>query len=104
MNSATKNLAFALSATTLFFAVTASAGCSRATQGELSGDVFIVTQGAQNVKLGLVEVRVLPYEETKASIAKTKAQAERELANLQPKLDAARRRRRESHRILGLSL
>jgi hypothetical protein len=59
-------------------------------QGKLDGDVFIVTEGAQNVKLGLVEVRVLPYEETKNSIAKTKAGAERETADLQPKLDAAR--------------
>src|ERR1019366_8055171 len=63
---------------------------SPVSQGKLDGDVFIVTEGAQNVKLGLVEVRVLPYGETKNSIAKTKAQAEREVANLQPKLDAAR--------------
>lgn len=42
------------------------------------------------MKLGLVEVRVLPYGETKSSVARTKAQAEREIANLQPKLDAAR--------------
>jgi hypothetical protein len=34
-------------------------------RGKLDGDVFIVTEGAQNVKLGLVEVRVLPYGETK---------------------------------------
>ena len=51
-------------------------GCGRS-QGKLDGDVFIVTEEAQNVRLGLVEVRVLPYEETKNSIAKTKAQAER---------------------------
>jgi len=76
-------------------------GCGR---GQLDGDVFIVTQSAENVKLGLVEVRVLPYEKTKNSIAKTKAQAEREVANLQPKLDAAReavasaeRRERAAH-------
>jgi len=66
-----------------------SSGCGRG-QGKLDGDVFIVTQSAENVKLGLVEVRVLPYEETKTAIAKTKAQADREVANLQPKLDAAR--------------
>ena len=57
---------------------------SPVSQGKLDGDVFIVTQGAENVKLGLVEVRVLPYEETKNSIAKTKAQADsepRETAN-----------------------
>jgi hypothetical protein len=65
-------------------------GCSRGL-GKLDGDVFIVTQGAENVKLGLVEVRVLPYEDTKASIAKTRTQAEGEIANLQPKLDDARK-------------
>jgi hypothetical protein len=64
---------------------------SPASQGRLDGDVFIVTQGAENVKLGLVEVRVLPYGETRNSVAKTKAQAEREVANLQPQLDAARK-------------
>lgn len=37
-------------------------GCNRG-QGKLDGEVFIVTEGAQNVKLGLVEVRVLPYED-----------------------------------------
>jgi hypothetical protein len=80
-----------MSAAALLLAViTGSTGCSRAGQGQLDGDVFIVTQGAENVKLGLVEVRVLHYEETKNSIAKTKAQVEREVANLQPKLDAAR--------------
>jgi hypothetical protein len=64
---------------------------SPVSQGKLDGDVFIVTQGAENVKLGLVEVRVLPYGETKSSIAKTKAQAEREVANLQPQLEDARK-------------
>jgi hypothetical protein len=67
-------------------------GCSRVRgQGKLDGDVFIVTEGAQNVKLGLVEVQVLPYEETRNSIATTKARADREVANLQPQLDAARK-------------
>ena len=70
-----KNMAFAVSAAVLLFTVTVSTGCGRATQEQLSGDVFIATQGAQNVKLGLVEVRVQPYEETRASITKTKAQA-----------------------------
>src|ERR1035437_4106909 len=63
---------------------------SPVSQGKLDGDVFIVTQGAENVKLGPVEVQVLPYQETKNSIAKTKAQAEREVANRRPRLDTAR--------------
>ena len=72
----------------LFTAIVGGTGCHRA--GKLDGDVFIVTQGAENLKLGLVEVKVLPYEETKNSIAQTRAQVEREMADLQPKLDAPR--------------
>ena len=65
-------------------------GCSRG-PGKLDGDVFIVTEGAQNVNFGLVEVRVLPYEETKGSIAKTKIQAQQEIAKLQPQVVAAQK-------------
>ncbi|MGB8789441.1 MAG: hypothetical protein WA755_13560 [Candidatus Acidiferrales bacterium] len=68
-----------------------STGCDRAAPGRLDGEVFIVTEGAENVKLGLVEVRVLPYEETKNSIAKTRARAEPVIATLQPKLDASKK-------------
>jgi hypothetical protein len=59
-------------------------------QRNLTGDVFIVTKSAQNVKLGLVEVQVLPYDETKKSIERMKAQANKEIASLLPALDAAR--------------
>ncbi len=75
----------------LVAAVLVDTDCHRPEHGKLDGDVFIVTEGAANVKLGLVEVRVLPYEETKRSIAQTKAQADQEIAALQPKLDAARK-------------
>lgn len=40
--------------------------------GELSGEVFIVTQGGQNVKLGLVEVRAIPEADAKTFIEKKK--------------------------------
>jgi hypothetical protein len=59
--------------------------------GELDGEVFIVTQGAESVKLGLVEVRVLPYEATVSSVAQTTADAQTQMAILQPKLEAAQR-------------
>ena len=74
--------------------LTVIAGCTgrhETGQGKLDGDVFIVTQGAENLKLGLVEVKVLPYEETKKCIAQTRAQAEGKLAELKPKLEAARK-------------
>jgi hypothetical protein len=66
----------------------ACCGCEQG-QGKLDGEVFIVTEGAQNVRLGLVEVRVLSVEETKKSVAKTKAQAEQELFILQAQLSEA---------------
>lgn len=47
------------------------AGCGYL-EGELSGEVFIVTQGGQNVKLGLVEVRAIPEAEAKTFIEKKK--------------------------------
>lgn len=75
----------------LVAAVVVDTDCHRPEYGKLDGDLFIVTEGAANVKLGLVEVRVLPYEETKRSIAQTKAQVDQEIAALQPKLDAARK-------------
>jgi hypothetical protein len=68
----------------------ACSGCGRG-RGKLDGHVFLVTQDGQNVKLGLVDVRVLPYEETKNSIAKTKAHADEEVAKLQPQMEAARK-------------
>jgi hypothetical protein len=71
--------------------IVASAGCNATSLGKLEGEIFIVTQGATNVKLGLVEVRVLPYTETQDCIAKTKAQVEQDVAKLQPQLDAARK-------------
>ena len=84
----------------LFTVIATSVGCHRAAPdqnkpagdafGKLDGDVFIVTQGAENVKLGLVEVRVLPYEETKNSIMKTRVQVEQEISGLQAQLEAAR--------------
>jgi hypothetical protein len=82
----------------LLASIAGSTNCGRAQEGRLDlaqerrldGDVFIVTRGATNVKLGLVEVGVLRLEEATSSIAQTKATAEREMAKVQPQLDAAR--------------
>jgi hypothetical protein len=82
----------------LFAAIAGIANCGgapedrveRAQQGRLEGDVFIVTRGATNVKLGLVEIQVLRPEEAISSIAQTKATVEREMAKIQPQLDVAR--------------
>lgn len=63
----------------------------KSAQGTLDGEVFIVTRGAQNIKLGLVQVRVLPYEATENSIAKTRPEVEQQSARLLSKVDAARK-------------
>ena len=83
----------------LFAAIAGSTNCSRAQEsrldqtkeGRLDGDVFIVTQGAANVKLGLVEVGVLRLEDATSSIAQTMVTEGREMAKLQSQLDAARK-------------
>ncbi|MGH9423712.1 MAG: hypothetical protein ACRD3J_27305, partial [Thermoanaerobaculia bacterium] len=60
-------------------------------QGTLTGDVFIVTKAAQNVKLGLVEVRALRYDEAQDAVKRARDLASGEIAKLQPGLDAARK-------------
>jgi hypothetical protein len=91
-------------AAALVIAALKTAGCGEARQGNLGvaargnldGEVFIVTEGAANVKLGLVEVRVLPNDDTKSSVANTKLQADRELAKLLPSWAAAQKRMLEA--------
>jgi len=60
-------------------------GCNR--EGELRGDVFIVTQGAQNFKLGLVEVRAIPDADMKNFLAARAISAEPEIAKRQKEYD-----------------
>lgn len=58
-------------------------------KGELSGEIFIVTQGAQNYKLGLVSVALYPIDTIKPYLDQKKKEAEAELARLQPAYEAA---------------
>jgi uncharacterized protein YcfL len=44
------------------------AGCSKA-GGELKGEMFIVTKGSQNIKLGAIEVRAIPLKEYRTYIS-----------------------------------
>jgi hypothetical protein len=59
-------------------------------EGTLTGDVFIVTQGGENVKLGLVEVRVLSPDAAKNAVEQTTRRAEHEVDQLRPSLEAAK--------------
>ena len=64
-------------------------GCASQRQGELKGEVFIVTKGGENIKLGLVEISVIPEAEINAAIAKKKPAMDSTLAQLKSDFDKA---------------
>lgn len=55
----------------------------------VTGDVFIVTKGGQNVKLGLVEVRVIPERQVSAALPARLAKHRGELDRLRQALATA---------------
>jgi hypothetical protein len=57
----------------------------------LSGQIFIVTNGRENVKLGLVNVLLLTEESAQRHIAQKRATAEQAIADLKPQLAQANR-------------
>jgi hypothetical protein len=61
-------------------------GCNK--QGELQGSVFIVTQGAQNIKLGLVKVTAIPENEIKQFVEQKKSIINGESNKLKSDMDA----------------
>lgn len=58
--------------------------------GELSGEVFIVTQGGPSIKLGLVTVVAIPESDMLAHIKRRQEAAVAAADSLIPRLDAAR--------------
>lgn len=56
---------------------------------DFAGDVFIVTKGGQNIKLGLVQVHVFPESAFSEFLNSKKKTAELEKAKLKPAYDAA---------------
>jgi hypothetical protein len=77
----------------------------RTQEGTLTGDIFIVTNGAQNFKLGLIEVTAIPEDKMQQFIMKKedavrvamerneaqKVSAEKELETAQQEYDALKR-------------
>lgn len=59
-------------------------------EGQLNGEVFIVTKGGQNVRLGLVEVRLIPEKEIKTFVESKQAKAKEEMEKLQPQIAEAK--------------
>ena len=58
-------------------------------KGQLEGEVFVVTKGGQNYKLGLVEVAIFPIETVQRHLQRKLSEAEAELEKLKPKVKAA---------------
>ena len=58
-------------------------------RGQLKGEVFIVTKGGENIKLGLVEVTVISETEINAAIEKKKGAVESKLVELRSEYDKA---------------
>jgi flagellar motor protein MotB len=65
-------------------------------EGDLTGSVFIVTRGGQNVKFGLVEVRVIPESEILSLIQEKKAVAHEQQEGLKPLVEEAKQQAREA--------
>jgi hypothetical protein len=61
--------------------------CSR--QGQLTGEVFIVTKGGQSLRLGLVEVRAIPEDVIQPFVQAKHAAAKEEMDKLQRLWDEA---------------
>jgi hypothetical protein len=74
------------------------AACAR--EGDLSGDVFIVTNGGENVKLGLVEVRAIPEEVIEGHVDRKKAAARQSLASVRADYERALDARSEAESTL----
>jgi hypothetical protein len=70
-------------------------------EGQLTGEVFVVTKGGQNFRLALVEVRAIPEDVIMPFIETKKTTAKTELAKLRPILDQAQASLRDSEASLA---
>jgi hypothetical protein len=74
--------------TLLFCLLVSLTACN--SQGELKGNIFIVTNGAQNLKLGLVDVRVIPEKEMLAYMTAKKPQVDSRIAKITSEYQTAK--------------
>lgn len=58
-------------------------------RGQLKGEVFIVTKGGENLKLGLVDIALIPETEMNAALDKKKSAIDTTLAQLKADYDKA---------------
>lgn len=85
---------FSVSLAVLTLALACLQGCSR--QQELAGEVFIVTKGGQNFKLGLVEIRAIPESDIKPFISQKLKDAEAQRPTLEEAVTEAERRYKQA--------
>jgi hypothetical protein len=71
--------------------------------GELSGEVFIVTQGAQSIKLGLVTVVAIPEEEMTTFLEHKRATAAKLKSERQIEINAAENAMTDSRKAIAVS-
>ena len=71
----------------LFCVIFTFAGCDRS--GRLTGQVFIVTQSSDNIKLGLVDVLAVPADQMHAHIAQRHTHITQRNRELKERVDAA---------------
>jgi hypothetical protein len=64
------------------------AGCKQK-ETTVSGEVFIVTRGAENVKLGLVEVQLIPKQQVSAFLKMKTTAIEAEISSHQKEIETA---------------
>lgn len=67
----------------LFFLIATVGSTSAAEEGNLQGEVFIVTEKAENILLGLVEVQVFPEDQIKKYIAEREKRAQDEIPDFE---------------------
>ena len=65
-------------------------GCTFERKGDLEGEVFIVTRGGENYKLGLVPITLYSLDSLKPYLEQKKQQAETEFARLGRLVDPAK--------------
>ena len=65
-------------------------GCTFERKGDLEGEVFIVTTGGENYKLGLVPIALYSLDSFKPYLEQKKQQAQTEFARLGLSVDAAK--------------
>lgn len=65
-------------------------------EGDLNGEIFIVTKGGQNIRLGLVEVRLIPEDEIRKYVSNKIPQFRKEKEMISLKLENAQKKLEEA--------